>query len=158
MPRRLFDPCFLFIFILMILLMAGRVAARAQCPMDFDGDQYISVECGGTDCDDHNYMIHPGATEIIGDGIDEDCDGFELCYEDLDGDGWTSTTSTVLSSDFSCSAFGPFGPGDCDDSDPTINPAALDIPGDGIDQDCDGMDATAVPSPRSSWGMLKGSF
>ncbi len=97
--------------------------------------------------------------KFLSDGIDEDCDGFELCYEDLDADGWGSDSSTVLSADFSCNEFGTiFGGGDCDDSDFTINPAALDIPGDGIDQDCDGMDAGAVAVPRSSWGMLKGQF
>lgn len=32
---------------------------------------------------------------------------------------------------------------DCDDTDPTVNPAATDTPDDGVDQDCDGVDATA---------------
>jgi hypothetical protein len=32
--------------------------------------------------------------------------------------------------------------GDCDDTDPDINPSAEDFPYDGIDQDCDGTDLT----------------
>jgi len=31
---------------------------------------------------------------------------------------------------------------DCDDSNPSINPQAFDVGGDGIDQDCDGSDAS----------------
>ena len=50
---------------------------------------------------------------------------------DFDGDG--------------ASAF--LGGGDCDDRDPTRYPGAIDIPGDGIDQDCDGVDAVAPPRP-----------
>jgi arylsulfatase A-like enzyme len=37
-----------------------------------------------------------------------------------------------------------FGGGDCDDRDPERNPGARDWPDDGIDQDCDGKDATAA--------------
>ncbi len=47
---------------------------------------------------------------------------------DRDGDG----TSPML------------GGGDCDDGDASINPGAYDLPGDGIDQDCDGGDAIAT--------------
>jgi choline-sulfatase len=36
-----------------------------------------------------------------------------------------------------------FGGGDCDDHDATIYPGAVDTPGDGIDQDCEGGDAKA---------------
>ncbi len=36
--------------------------------------------------------------------------------------------------------------GDCSDTDDSIFPGANDIPGDGIDQDCDGSDATVPPA------------
>ena len=32
---------------------------------------------------------------------------------------------------------------DCDDGDAGVNPGATDIPDDGLDQDCDGVDATS---------------
>jgi len=41
-----------------------------------------------------------------------------------------------------------FGGGDCDDHDPGRNPGAQDWPDDGIDQDCDGKDAS-IESLRS---------
>jgi arylsulfatase A-like enzyme len=44
-----------------------------------------------------------------------------------------------------------FGGGDCDDSDPRRSPLALDIPDNGIDEDCSGADLhVAKPPPRPS--------
>ncbi len=40
-----------------------------------------------------------------------------------------------------------FGGGDCDDTRPDVYPGADDIPGDGIDQNCEGGDAVAVAEP-----------
>lgn len=36
-----------------------------------------------------------------------------------------------------------FGGGDCSDEDPAVNPAADDLPGNGVDEDCSGEDAPA---------------
>ena len=62
---------------------------------------------------------------VVSDGIAVAKDFVNVSTGDLDGDGYTVAT------------------GDCDDDDTTAYPGATEIPGDGIDQDCDGSDATA---------------
>jgi arylsulfatase A-like enzyme len=44
---------------------------------DFDRDGTARV-LGGGDCDDRNAKLHPGAVDVPGDGIDQDCDGTDL--------------------------------------------------------------------------------
>ena len=84
---------------------------------DGDGDGYPA----SNDCDDGDAAVHPGATEAC-NGRDDDCDNEVDEGFDGDGDGWTT-----------CG-------GDCNDLYVSMHPQAPEIPGDGLDQDCDGAD------------------
>ena len=92
--------------------------------VDADVDGYSPP----VDCNDADRAVYPGAPEAC-DGEDQDCDGTIDEGFDLDGDGF----NTGL--DAGCAVLGPT---DCDDGDPAINPAGVEIC-DGIDQDCDGL-------------------
>ncbi len=90
------------------------------------------------DCDDTNAGINILAQEIMGNGIDDNCngliDGDDVRYIDTDGDGYGSQDEAA--------ADGVFNNLDCDDTDPNIHPFQIDIPLNGIDEDCDGEDAS----------------
>jgi hypothetical protein len=103
------------------------------CP-DGDGDGHLDAACGGDDCDDENPSVHPGAEEVCGDGLDQDCDGQDLACPCPDGDGDGHL-------DAAC------GGDDCDDENPSVHPGAAEICGDGLDQDCDGQDLACEPDP-----------
>ena len=91
----------------------------------------------GTDCDDTDSEIYPGAVEDICDGIDNDCDddideGAIFGYADADGDGF-GDPDTVVST---CLPGSVVDGTDCDDTTATAYPGAPEICDD-IDNDCD---------------------
>ena len=96
-----------------------------------------------TDCDDTDAGDYPGATEVVGNEDDEDCDGGEICYLDNDNDGYRpDTTSTLVSSNTTCTdtreATLSQPTTDCDDTDAGDYPGATEIVGNEDDEDCDG--------------------
>ena len=163
--------------------------SSSSCRKDADGDGYgdssasSGVDPGG-DCNDLDLTIYPSATEGIGDGLDQDCDGLEECYVDADLDNHGGTTTQTIS-DLDCTPTGflststdcddsdaatypgaapndsltacmkdadndDFGddsptssvtPGsDCDDDALVINPNAIEVTADGLDNDCNGFE------------------
>jgi hypothetical protein len=55
----------------------GRHLVRiARAFVDLDSDGYARI-LGGGDCDDRSGARHPGARDIPGNGVDEDCDGVD---------------------------------------------------------------------------------
>jgi len=112
--------------------------------VDADGDGVLSDD----DCDDSNPDVNPGAQEVC-DGVDNDCNGYtdeddshldrstmSDYYYDVDGDGWGNSDSIVVA----CTEPEGYGPneGDCDETNPDINPGAEEVCDD-IDNDCNGV-------------------
>jgi len=96
---------------------SGECIFKVDEDLDDDGFDF------DVDCDDSDASVYPGALEICGNGVDEDCSGFDLeCVDDdEDDDGYVVGE-------------------DCDDLNAAVHPGAVEICGNGVDEDCDGFD------------------
>ncbi|NCG18566.1 MAG: hypothetical protein GWP91_06100, partial [Rhodobacterales bacterium] len=87
------------------------------------------------DCDDLDPTVNPTATEVPADGFDQDCDAVEDCWADTDGDGVGGTD--VASGSLDCTSPGvSASSGDCNDVDASVGLYVLEVPWDGVDNDC----------------------
>jgi hypothetical protein len=141
---------------------------------DSDGDGFgdlssAAVACSapsgmigdGSDCDDHNSAVFPGADERC-NGYDDDCDGAVdeadavdagTWYADSDGDGYGDPGAPLVGCTQPPNSSGDAS--DCDDGAASVYPGAPELWYDGIDQDCDGAsdyDADADGWDHSAYG------
>jgi len=117
----------------------------AVVDLDLDNDGFETP----IDCNDNDPAIHPEAEEIPGDGVDQNCDRREICYQDRDGDGYGSEFTAV--SDMACTGYS-FNSGDCHDDNPDAHPGAAEIPGNTVDDDCDGQALCFVDGDADGYG------
>ena len=107
---------------------------------DVDRDGYSTCD-DIPDCDDGDAAVYPGATEVPGDGRDQNCDLSEDCFVDQDEDGARDELATEPSAILLCSEAGltlEDAPVDCDDQDPMVAPGAAEWC-NGEDDNCDGL-------------------
>jgi hypothetical protein len=124
---------------------------QRELHVDADGDSFGAFETvlacfgdglveEGTDCDDSESEVHPGAKDPC-NGRDDDCDGQDgvpqSWYADADEDGFGDVATEALE----CAA--PVGfvanADDCDDADASVHPDATENCDNTVDDDCDGL-------------------
>ena len=108
-------------------------ATNTQCLRPFGYKLSSELTAISGDCKDSDNQSFPGATEICGDGIDQNCNGSDLQCDpsdvDNDSDGYTENQ------------------GDCDDSNAALNPKTVWYKDSDNDGYADGTTKTQCPRP-----------
>jgi hypothetical protein len=101
-------------------------------PVSLSTTFQVFVSVGG-DCNDYDASVKPTVTEQC-DNLDNNCNGTTDEGCDGDGDGYCTTTKTVVGTPAAC----PKGGGDCADANAAVHPGVTDIC-DSIDNDCNSV-------------------
>ncbi|MBI5500229.1 MAG: putative metal-binding motif-containing protein [Deltaproteobacteria bacterium] len=107
---------------------AGGAGACTAASPDRDGDTYGDQSCTGSDCNDTNLAIHPGASEVC-NSLDDDCNGAtDETYACVPGSAQACTVGACSGSQ-TCS-------GSCTWGACTVSGAEVC---NGVDDNCNGL-------------------
>lgn len=116
-------------------------------------DDYVT---NATDCDDLRPAVYPQAVELC-DGLDNNCNGavddglpFNDFWIDNDADGFGDPGLQIEACNVPEN--GADRPGDCDDTNPAVNPDAIEICNE-IDDDCDALVDDDDDAPLAEGGV-----
>lgn len=155
-----------------IVVIQAAVTYYADADGDGFGNSAVSIAgcsvpfgyvASNTDCNDAASGINPSAIEIC-NAADENCNGLidegiatNVYYADIDGDGFGNPNISVSN----CAQ--PVGyiqnNLDCADNLASVNPIAMELCSNNIDDDCNGLidDANAV-SIQQNYSLCQGEF